>query len=203
MRYEIVAPLLLTLSACTSVHIHELPADSAAFAQWQSQQARVAQLSAWTAHASLAVNGPQDNFDARLLWRQHTPHDYQIRLNGPMGQGAVQIQGNAEGVRLRTADGQEKWAATPDELFAEVTSLHLPVRVLTHWLLGVPAPDLPVSQPHWQADGQLAAFHQHDWEVRYSTYALLGEYTVPTRITLEHPDYLVKISVSQWSLATE
>lgn len=191
--------VILGLTACGLLAPRAPEIDPSLRARWEEHRARIQPVVTWTVQGAMAVNGGAENFDARLHWRRQ-PERYQLRLNGPLGQGAVLIQGSPRGVTLRTADGQRRVAASPDELFRDLTELDLPISILVHWIRGLPDPDQAFTLLGIHPDGSLERFRQRDWDVRYRETQTVAGLILPRRIWLENDTYLVKLVIHRWRL---
>ena len=93
---------------------------------WQQRILNNSMINAWTIQARLGIQSETEGGRFDLFWDE-TPATYTIRMIAPMGRGAAQIKGNEDGVTLKMADGREQFSDDPDELFATMTGLALPV----------------------------------------------------------------------------
>ena len=94
----------------------------------------------------LGLRSATDSFTATLQWRQ-VGDDYRIRLSGPFGAGALQIEGDEQGVTLRTGEGQEYAAGSQEELLYQHLGWSVPLSGLRYWMLGRTPPEQEVSNP--------------------------------------------------------
>lgn len=166
---------MLLLAACAQMlPMPQRPANAWTAPDWQY----------WSLRGRIAVHAGAEGWQAGLNWRQ-TGESFRLELTGPLGQGAVRMQGDAEGVALERADGQRDWAPDADALLARNTGWTLPVTGLRHWIRGRAVPDRP-AQWEWAADGLPRRLRQDGWIIRYTEFreqAGLG--MLPRRIDLE------------------
>jgi len=141
-------------------------------------------------------------WQARILWQQQGT-DYQLRLMLPLGQGAIRITKNAQGVSIRTAQGRRYQAADAEQLLTQKLGLTLPVKALQSWIRGIADPDTSITLQQWDTDHLLRQLQQAGWQIDYQTYksfVIKGKpYQLPTRLSLRHADYFAKIAVSRWA----
>jgi outer membrane lipoprotein LolB len=119
----------------------------------------------------------------------------------PMGMGAAQIKGNEAGVTLKMADGREQFSDDPDELFATMTDLELPVSGLRDWIRGMPMHDVAFNDPVWNEYNQLHKLRQMGWRVEMSKYRKVKEFELPHAFYLEReegPELSVRLLVRRW-----
>ena len=168
-------------------------------AQWQAQLLWLQDLRNWRVSGRLAVQIPDDGWSASLRWRQRAAN-YRIDLSGPFGQGAMRINGSPTRVALRTADGQVRRASSAEQLVAAELGVEVPISLLPHWLLGRPAPEVPVDKMHWRPDGSLEFLSQAGWQVQYLEYESVEERTLPSRISIEQGETQAKFALTSWRL---
>jgi outer membrane lipoprotein LolB len=144
---------------------------------------------------------PDDGWSASLRWRQ-SDDDYRIHLSGPFGQGAVRIEGSAAAVVLRTADGRERRAATPEKLIAAELNAEVPVSLLRFWILGRPAPAPEVKELQLDEAGRLQRLAQAGWLITYQEYAAHDAGDLPKRLRIEHGQTAVRFVLSSWRIGS-
>ena len=161
----------------------------------------------WRAIGRLAVrigdgSGGGDgarSWSGTLDWRQERD-DFRLRLSGPLGQGALQVEGGPEGVALTTARGERRSARTPEALLARELGWELPASSLRHWITARVRPGVPVED--WTLDeaGRLSALAQQGWHVDYEYLGDAGGRSLPNRITLRSEGVRVRIAIRDWHL---
>jgi outer membrane lipoprotein LolB len=182
--------LLLALTGCATPPAREAGPTardlvSARYANWQ-MRGRVS-----------LIKGNQ-GWHASLNWREDAGY-YQLNLSGPLGQGAMRLEGNAAGVRLQTADGRTYAARDADALVRSITGWQLPVAGIRYWVRGVPVPGEPAVVKA-DAHGRLVSLTQSGWDIRYDRFQDLDGRAWPTRLQLTTDDLSVRLVVDQWTL---
>jgi outer membrane lipoprotein LolB len=198
-RYLVVCILLPVLASCASIseQIRHQPAD------WDARVERHNQINHWTIKARLGVQTETEGGSFDVFWQQ-SADVYDIRLVAPMGQGAVHIEGDRDGVTISLADGQSEYARDAETLFASMTGLSLPVNGLHDWLRGMPIQGEKTDKTRWNENGQLYKFEQRGWRVEMNRYSKVADYELPHAFYLERedrPDLSVRMLVREWRLA--
>lgn len=160
----------------------------------------------WTLQGRIAVRAGDAGWHASLTWRQ-TGTAYHAELSGPLGQGALRLQGDASGVRLERADGLRDQSADADALLARHTGWRLPVNGLRYWVLGLAAPPSisgPVAghEPRWERDanGRPLRLLQDGWDIRYSAFQEQpGIGSLPRRIEMERDGLHARLLIDTWT----
>ena len=195
-RVLLVSILVSILGACASIteQVMQSPPD------WDERVNRHAQINDWTIKARLGVQTEFEGGSFDVFWQQQG-ENYDIRLVAPMGRGAVQITGDNGGVRIALADGQTQYSDNPDELFATMTGLSLPVTGLHDWLRGMPIREQPIQAISWNQNSQLYKIEQRGWRVEMDRYRAVADYELPHAFYLQRedqPDLSVRLLVREW-----
>jgi outer membrane lipoprotein LolB len=133
-----------------------------------------------------------------MNWRENAGH-YRLDLSGPLGQGAVRIEGDDTSVRLQTADGRDYVAQDADALVQKVTGWQFPVAGIRYWVRGVPVPG-EQAVITTDAGGRLIHLVQSGWDIRYDRFQDLEGRAWPTRLRLTADDINVRLVVDEWTL---
>ena len=195
LRRFCVAALTLLLSSCATQAPLLVPADGEA---WEAHRQALLALENWQARGRIAVRADNDGWSAGFDWRQ-ADTDYRIRLRGPFGQGAVELEGDGRGVWLKRAGQPAVFSVDPEALLEQESGWQLPIEGLDHWLRGLPDNN---SNAVFQldTDGRLASLQQHGWQINYQSYLNYGEYALPARLELQRDGLRVKVLIDTWEL---
>ncbi len=177
-------PALVLLASCAP--LPERPAGRWTAPEW----------STWSLAGRLALRAGERGGTANLYWRQEGAA-YFIRLNGPFGQGGVEISGGPTGVVLRQAGGGEYRAGDPETLLLQATGWRLPLSGLRYWIFGRPEPGLAVELQRDEA-GRPTRLDQAGWTIRFEKYRSFGGAELPARIRLERADVRLKLVIDRW-----
>jgi outer membrane lipoprotein LolB len=181
---------LMLLGGCAAIPQHG--AESTRL--WEARHARLAQIEQFTVQAR--VSSGFFGSKADLHWRQRGD-DFEMRVTGPFGAGAVNISSAAGTVTVRTA--RETYATSDPELFLfERLGWTFPVRHLRWWALGVPAPNSD-SKIQWDDGGRLLTLAQDGWTLEFGEYQAADGLELPRKFTLANPEVAIKVVVDAWS----
>ena len=196
LRHLTFYSLIATLVACASISEQVLQSPVG----WDERLRTHQQIDDWTIKARLGVQTETEGGSFDVFWQQQDG-GYDIRLVAPMGQGAVQINGDGDGVLISLANGRTAYSDDPDDLFAEMTGLSLPVKGLQDWLRGMPIQDEPFRYISWNEHGQLYKIEQEGWRVEMSRHQAIDGYELPHKFYLERedrPELSVRLLVREW-----
>ncbi|HAI69110.1 MAG TPA: outer membrane lipoprotein LolB [Gammaproteobacteria bacterium] len=177
--------LVVFLSACVSLpKLPPLPAS---------------QLDSWRLKGRIAISTDSESWTASVYWQQQGSA-YQLRLNLPLGQGALLLEADDKGVIMRTADNQTYKAANADALMADVLKLEMPVTDLQFWIRGIPAPHSSPDRYLLNDKKQLRHLQQDGWFITYLHYVNVEGIALPKRMLLENQSFKVKIAILEWEI---
>lgn len=194
MNNVLVMSLCLLLTACA---VQPPQQTALGEALWQTHRQQLAQLDEFQLNGRLGVKTADDAWTVNVFWQQQ-PQRYQLRFTAPMGQGAMLLEGNAQGVVLRTSDKKTYRAANPDALVAEVLEMPLPVTHLYHWVRGLPAPEVPVTAYLTTPNGFLYRLQQAGWTVEFDRYQTVQTVQLPGRLWLSNDQFEARFAISEW-----
>lgn len=184
-RFLAVCFLLALLAGCATPRApRDLPASNAAITDF-SLAGRV------------AVKVETRGYSASLQWRHAGPTD-SLRLLSPVGTAIAQLDADADGATLITADKKVHRSDNVQDLTREVLGWDLPLEGLQHWVLGRTDPALPVESEERDARGRFARFSQNGWRVSYLAYKDDG--VLPSRMTLLHKRLSLRLVIDRWDI---
>lgn len=192
MRFPAGLAALLALAGCTTVP--SLPPVADPDAAWRAHRARVETLQRFELEARIAVRSPDNGGSGSLSWQQDG-EQYRLQAAGPLGRGAVRIEGLGEWVRWRSADGGGEGRALGVALPG--TGVALPLVPLRYWVRGLPAP-AGVPQVTVNESGQLGRLQQDGWQVEFSGYENGPPVALPRRIVLTREEVVIRMVIDQW-----
>jgi outer membrane lipoprotein LolB len=149
-------------------------------------------LQHWSFEGRIAIVTKNDVEQVNISWT-HFPSEELIKLSGPLGQGAVMIQLNAEGVTIDRGGGDIKTSANPEAFINQEIGLFVPVTSLRYWVVGVPEK----SQDTKTID---SGFEQSGWRSQYKAMQSVKNYLLPRNMTVTNETVKLKLFIDQWSL---
>lgn len=184
------------LVACRTPPSARPPADLALSADWPQRRLLLQQLRQFACSGRVAVSANGQGFNAQFNWQQMAG-DAELSLRGPLGAGGLIVQSRAGELALQAADGRKFDGAAARAELERAIGAPLPIGALGYWLLGVPQPDVGVTETVAAAvamqPAQLAALRQQDWQVDYQTHAGL-----PRQMTLTSGSTRVRLVIERW-----
>jgi len=193
--------LSLLLSLCLGCAPLTLPPD-----QLQSgthltlRKKSLSAKAAFSAQGKLGLQEGKRGGNIRFQWQQ-VGERYSLALfSGFIGQGSIDISGDANQVILTEADGSKRQAKTPEALIEEALQWSIPVSDLRYWLLGLPAPQTPVEGLKYDDEKRIWQLKQAGWTINYQAYQTLPDGTdVPHKLQLKQGPLILKFVFTHWS----
>jgi outer membrane lipoprotein LolB len=190
-RLAVVA-LVAALSGCAAPKSALLPELN----DWSARQQVLAGLDEWEFSGRIAVKTAADGFNGKLRWSQQRDA-FEATASGPLGAGAVRIEGDGASVVLTDKDGIRTELEDAELEFRMRFGWTIPVQSLRYWALGVPDPAAPADTVI-DDTGRLASLRQRDWSVSFSRYAEGGGQMMPKVLTAENSDTRVRLVIDYW-----
>jgi outer membrane lipoprotein LolB len=164
----------------------------------EQRKAKTATVSSWEIRGAMAAKNKTKGWSATMNWVQRGPSDYQIRLMGPLGGGAVLI--DKKGNTITFQDGAKKITShNPDELLAQQTGIRLPVNSLYYWVRGLPAPG-SVEAEHRDQYNHLVQLKQSGYTINFTKYTSVKGIDLPSMIHLQGNGVMVKVTIQNWTI---
>jgi len=133
-----------------------------------------------------------------LNWQQ-AGERFDVHVSGPLGIGALSINGNPRSVEIKTKDGVFV-TSSPESFMQSKLGWSLPVMQLPFWVLGLPAP-LRSNPPMVLLDdsGRAQTIKQAGWVIDYTEYQTVGALVLPRKLELTNGSRGFRIVIDQWS----
>lgn len=182
----------LLLAACAAPRSAALPEID----NWDVRKDVLGGLDQWEFSGRIAVKTLSDGFNGKLRWSQ-SRDDFSATASGPLGAGAVRIEGNGRSVTLTDKEGIHTELENAELEFRRRYGWTIPIASLRFWALGIPDPSAS-AETELNEDGQLRRLTQRDWSVSYSRYAEGGGQLMPKVLTAENSDTRVRLVIDYW-----
>lgn len=187
--------IVLLLAGCTLMPQSEPVDQQAMLEPWREHQAAMLDLHEWTLEGRVGARTGDEGANFSVYWQQHREF-YNIRISGPLGQGAATVSGGPGHADLRTSDGI--WSADSlDELLAQTTELDLPLDLMQYWVRGIPSPrsEAGIKLDHVPL---LERLEQEGWTVEYDQYH--AENNMPRRLNIQQGEMSARIVIQTWDI---
>ncbi|MCU0736193.1 MAG: lipoprotein insertase outer membrane protein LolB [Methylotetracoccus sp.] len=181
--------LLILLSACAGV----TPPPSTGMAK----QVKLAALTHWRLEGRIAVQTPDDAFQASLFWEHERQQD-RVRVSGPFSQGTFSIILQDDLIFIRDSSGNTKSSRNVPALLQQELGFAVPLSSLRYWVLGVPAPSVIAGQASYDQGGLLRQLRQDGWRLDFQSFVPAGDYLLPQKLAAQGRDLKLKLFVDDW-----
>jgi outer membrane lipoprotein LolB len=187
--YGLIVSLSLIIHGCAQ--IPKQPSKDVSLADNQ-------QLTQWQLSGKIGLRNGNKGHSAYLNWKQCGDR-YDIRLTGPLGQGAARLTGDNTLAELNTSDQQTYQSSNAENLLAVHFGWQLPVNQLLYWIRGIPSPEYAVEFVK-QTQPQTHSFHQLDWQLTYPKLMMVNGLQLPAKAIVEQPPLKVTLLIKEWQL---
>lgn len=168
---------------------------------WKQTKIKLSAIESWDAQGRIAVSRKHEGESASFTWQQTSPH-FLLKLFGPFGSGAMELDGVLTGsdkkVTLRQGN-KISYAATAEDLLYQQVKWRVPISGLTYWAKGVPIPNEPIDYYLLNPDGSLKKLAQLNWEISYNNYDTFENIKLPTKIHLINHELEIKLAIRNWN----
>lgn len=154
-------------------------------------------IDAFSLTGRVAVKVEQRGYSAKLNWRHGADGD-RLRILSPVGTVIAELETDASGATLTTAEKKVYRSGDVQALTREVLGWDLPLEGLQHWVVGRAEPGLPVQAEERDARGRLSKLTQNDWRISFLDYA--GDSALPARIALVYANLNLRLIIDRWDL---
>lgn len=178
---------LLWLSGCSTLST----SPDRAYQGVQEQQVLYT-LSHWSFEGRVAIVSKSDVEQANIHWI-HSPQEEVIKLSGPLGQGAVMMTLNAQGVTIDKGGNEIKTSTNPESLIYQEVSLFVPVTFLRSWVVGLPEREEALTVLE-------GGFEQAGWRILYKAMQPVKSYLLPRHVVVTNDTVKLKLFIDEWNV---
>ena len=193
-NHLILVGYLLLLSGCITMPASQAPHNVSM--SWPDRAQQLSKMNHWHIKGAMGIQTKDEASSASFDWQQDQ-ENYQIRLFGPLGAGAIDLAGGPELATLKTSDGQQHTAASAEKLLLDETGWQLPISNLYYWIRGLPLPKMK-AQIEFDEFNHISNMKQQGWSIKYLNYTAHKGIDLPSKLTIENIDLKVKIIISRW-----
>jgi outer membrane lipoprotein LolB len=185
------------LAGCSSLR-SSAPSGAEDEAAWGAHLAQLTTLTGWSFDGQVGFIEGKDSGSGSITWAEQGEQSI-LDFSGPLGAGAVHMEGDATSLHVKTSRGDDFTTTDPETDLG--TRLHqpLPVLSLRYWVLGMPDPGTDYTKTS-DAHGELVSLDQRGWHVQYQGYAQVEGFSLPTLLVLQRDTVRIKLAVSDWTL---
>ncbi len=152
-------------------------------------------LAAFELSGRVVASDGQQAASGGLEWRHDRGSD-QWTVSTPLGQILAQLDSDASGARLVTANGQRLQAANAEALLPQLIGIDAPVDRLAQWVQATPAADAEVRRR--DAHGRPALVIDRGWRIEYPAYASDSPDAAAARVDVSRGEARLRLIIDRW-----
>lgn len=185
-KRAVVWLLVLIISGCSSVPVvPEVEYSDKLRAQLQD-------LQDWSFEGRMGLVAKNDSWQANIDWKHHL-NEEEIRLAGPLGQGATLIQLSGNMVKIDRGGDKVQTSSQPEAFISQQLGVFVPISSLRYWVIGLPEPTSEFIE-------MTAGFKQSGWLIEYKQMQRIDDHVVPRKIIVSNERAKLKLMIDQWDL---
>ena len=147
-------------------------------------------------YGRLSASDGKQAASGQLEWR-HAHATDSFTLLTPLGQIVAQLDADALGARLHTADGQVLAAESAAILLPRVLGIDVPAARLSHWVQA--APDTSAEVRQRDTRGRPTLVIDQGWRIEYLDYRSTDTDAPPTRLDISRGDAHIRLIIDSWT----
>lgn len=147
-------------------------------------------VQSWHFEGRLGIASPNDSWSANVDW-QHAWNAENLKLSGPLGQGAVAVKLADGVVKIDRGGGHVQSSNQPEEFINQQLGLFVPLHSLRYWVVGLPDSGQAYQET---SDG----FVQAGWLVEYKAMQKVGNEAMPHKMIVTKDRLKLKLVIDQW-----
>ncbi|HEX4974322.1 MAG TPA: lipoprotein insertase outer membrane protein LolB [Pseudomonadales bacterium] len=196
-RFALVIVILL-LTACAQRPIQPNVPNTVDARKWSQHARALEEITHWQLQGRIGIRSPDRALSASIVWQQHQ-ESFDIRLSGPFGQGALQLNGDPAHLTLRR--GQENITSDrPQQQLNQELGTFLPLNQARYWAIGHPGQVQTMQHARFDGEGRLESFEAEGWQISYQDYRPIQTLELPHKIVLQNEDNKITLVVNSWKV---
>ena len=196
-RYLLLSAIALTLVGCSLTPQQPDAVGALNQQQWRQHSRALEPINKWELTGKLGLRSPAQSGSAMLTWYQDKNY-FDIRLNGPLGQGATRLSGQPGRVRLDISSKGSFVSSSAEALMQHELGWSLPVEYLLSWAKGLPVKKLAFNAQYDQ-QSRLAELNQAGWKIEYLDYQSDAPGALPTRMKVQGNQLQLTLVIKEWN----
>lgn len=151
----------------------------------------------WSVRGRLGLSDGNRGGSLSMTWRADGP-DHVVLLRTVAGGRQWRLEMGPQGASLTGSDIDRLQGPDPDLLVEQAVGWPIPVRWMSEWLRGLPAPAAAATA--YADDGVMRSLRWDGWQLDFDRWRQFEGQGVllPVRVTAEKPPYRVRAALSGW-----
>ncbi|NMG64033.1 outer membrane lipoprotein LolB [Azoarcus indigens] len=154
------------------------------------------QAAAFELEGRLSASDGERAASGRMEWLHSPTRDSWTLLN-PLGQIAAQLEQDASGAELVTADGRRYRAGSADSLLPQLLGVEVPVARLAQWVQAAPRREAEIRET--DGSGRPTLLIDAGWRIAYLEYADNGINAAPRLMDISRGDTRLRLFIDRWT----
>jgi outer membrane lipoprotein LolB len=167
---------------------------------WQQRQVAMNRMQSWSMSGRSALRFKADAWTFGLNWVQRNRQQYSLQIKHPITGTIIGILDQTPGSATLKSRGKVSTGPDAERLLQQQLGVKMPVNGMPYWIRGVMAPQYPVGQVTFIANGRPKQIIQAGWVIEYANYKGAGVNALPTRINISRTQEKVNVRIlaKQW-----
>lgn len=162
-------------------------------------QQSLKKINKWQLRGKIGVRSPDYSGSAFINWQQQQ-ETFDIRINGPLGQGSIHIKGTPENITLAQNGAPSNPSLAPKQQLKQALGWDFPAQQLRFWAIGLPAPHSKYTAK-WNSSESLETLEQDYWKISFQRYTR-HKTPMPEKIVLQREDIKLTLIIKKWNIST-
>jgi len=156
----------------------------------------------WSVRGRLGLSDGDRGGSLSMTWSA-SGSNHVVLLGTVVGGRQWRLEMTPSGSTLTGSEIGRLHGPDPDLLVERAVGWPIPVRWMSEWLRGLPAP--PAAPTRYAEDGVLQTLEWAGWRLDFARWSRLDDAGVllPARVTAENPPYQVRAALSGWRFASD
>lgn len=182
------------LSACATTQPMRTPAspNSDHFSKLQ-------QIQQFKLKGRIGIQMPGRGYTGSFTWQHQAHKTDEISFFSPVGSQVANIAQTPKRATLTDNKGNTYQAVDATALIDEHLGWQIPVNDLNDWLLARAKADDKTNLT-LDLQGRLTSMQKDGWSIRYTNYRTWRNIDLPGKITLNKPDFSLKLIIKDWQV---
>lgn len=165
---------------------------------WIERQLELKTITAWNINGRLGVKTAEDAWSASLKW-EHNNDVSRLRIIAPF-HGTYEIKQEGTQYSMSTPENEKLVTEKPEQVMQHSVGWSIPVHSLSYWVRGLTDESLKITLEDFNEKGELIELKQSDWQIKFSNYKAVKNYSLPGKIILSNQYATITLLNKEWKI---